>query len=85
MQSPVLHNTSCVISDVQMPGIGGLGLQRKLAAQNIDTPIIMITARPDLRIQEMALQAGAVCLLKKPFDEQVLIKWLDKALRQPQR
>ena len=82
LQSPALHKTSCVISDVQMPVIDGIELQSRLTTQNIPTPIIFITALSDVRIQERALQRGAVCFLKKPFDEQLLIKGLHRALRQ---
>jgi len=84
LQSPELRYTSCVISDVNLPGIGGLELQSRLIAQNIGTPIILITAGSDTRNKERALRAGAICFLKKPFDGQVLIECLDKALRQNQ-
>lgn len=86
LQSPELRETSCVISDVQMPGMSGLELQSKLDAQNIGIPIIFISANPDARVQESALRAGAVCFLKKlPFHEQDLINCLGKALRQKRR
>jgi len=82
LQSPELHYTSCVISDVNLPGIGGLELQSRLVAQNIETPIILITAGSDTRKKERALRAGAICFLKKPFDGQVLVECLETALRQ---
>ncbi len=83
LQSPELSETSCIISDVQMPGISGLDLQDKLADQNIATPIIFMSAlQADAHTQQRALQAGAVCFLKKPFDDRVLIKCLEKALSQ---
>jgi FixJ family two-component response regulator len=83
LQSPVLDETSCLISDIQMPGIDGLELQRRLASENRRTPIIFITAFPDARIRERALAGGAVCFLKKPFEGQVLIQCVDRALKQP--
>jgi CheY-like chemotaxis protein len=80
LQSPELGETSCLISDVQMPGISGLELQSRLASENCRTPIIFITAFPDPRIQERALADGAVCFLTKPFDGQTLIQCVDRAL-----
>jgi FixJ family two-component response regulator len=80
LQSPELGETSCLISDVQMPGIGGLELQKRLVSENRRTPMIFITGFPDPRIQERALAGGAVCFLKKPFDAQTLIQCVDRAL-----
>lgn len=80
LQSPELGEASCLISDVQMPGINGLELQSRLASENRRTPIIFITAFPDPRIEERALAGGAIGFLTKPFDGQVLIQCVDRAL-----
>ena len=80
LQSPEPGETSCVISDVQMPGIDGLELQSRLASTHRRTPVIFITAFPDLRIQERAIAGGAICFLKKPFDGKTLIQCVDRAL-----
>ena len=80
LQSPEIGETSCLISDVQMPGISGLELQSRMASENRRTPIIFITAFPDPRIQERALAGGAICFLTKPFDGQTLINCVDRAL-----
>ncbi|GLR85920.1 response regulator transcription factor [Bradyrhizobium iriomotense] len=80
LQSPELGETSCVISDVQMPGIGGLELQSRLASTHRETPVIFITAFPDPRIQERALAGGAICFLTKPFDGEILLQCVDRAL-----
>ena len=80
LESPELDETSCVISDVQMPGLSGIELQSRLASEKRLTPVILITAFPDARLQETALKAGAVCFLKKPFDGKVLINCIDRAL-----
>jgi FixJ family two-component response regulator len=74
------RDTSCLISDVQMPGLGGLELQKILAAEGSQLPIIFITAFPDPRIRQAALQAGALCFLSKPFDGSALIACLENAL-----
>jgi FixJ family two-component response regulator len=80
LQSPELGEMSCVISDVQMPGIGGLELQSRLASRHRRTPVIFITAFPDPRIEERALAGGAICFLTKPFDGKTLIQCVDRAL-----
>jgi len=82
LQSPELDDTSCVISDVHMPGIGGLELQSRLASTHRRTPVIFITAFPDPRIQERALAGGAICFLTKPFDGETLIQCVDRGLNQ---
>ncbi|HEY2615893.1 MAG TPA: response regulator [Acetobacteraceae bacterium] len=78
--SAARRDTSCLISDVQMPGVGGLELQRILAAEGNPTPIIFITAFPDAHVRQLALQAGALCFLSKPFDGEALIQCLENAL-----
>ena len=66
-----------------MPGMSGLELQIAMTAQNIHAPIILITAFPDPRIREKALNAGAICFLKKPFDGRALLKCIERALARP--
>ena len=81
LQSPHVIDTSCLILDVQMPNMSGIELQRHLISQGVRTPIIFITAFPEDRIRTKLLNAGAVCFLSKPFDEQILLECLDKALK----
>lgn len=73
-------DTACLISDVQMPGLSGLELQKILAAEGGSLPIIFITAFPDARVRQVALDAGAMCFLSKPFDGEALIHCLERAL-----
>ncbi len=80
--SPCVNNTSCLIADVQMPGMNGFELQRHLIERGQRTPIIFITAFPEETIRVRALDVGAVCFLSKPFDAQVLIDCLDRALKE---
>jgi FixJ family two-component response regulator len=75
-----VKNSSCIITDIQMPGLSGVELQRLLIAQGNNTSIIFITAFPDDAIRERVLEAGAVCLLTKPCDGQSLIRCLERAL-----
>jgi FixJ family two-component response regulator len=81
LASPQLGETACLISDVQMPGISGVELQSRLAAEGRDTPIIFISAFPNESVAEHALKAGATCFLQKPFDGKTLIACLREALQ----
>jgi FixJ family two-component response regulator len=81
LESDYLHATSCLITDVKMPGLSGIELQSHLIAQGCCTPVIIITAFPDERIRTQVLKAGAVGCLGKPFREESLISCLDTALK----
>jgi FixJ family two-component response regulator len=70
-----------LISDVQMPEMDGLELQRHLNDGGYGISIVFITAFPDTKKEAQALKAGAVCVLAKPFAGTTLLKCLDKALR----
>ena len=73
--------TSCIITDVQMPGLSGVELQSRLIAEGHLLPIIFMTAFPEERVRKRALEAGAYGYLSKPFDEGHLIDCLDRALQ----
>ena len=83
LQSAQLGETSCLISDVQMPGISGVQLQNRLTDLGLSIPTIFITAYPDDSVRTRVLGSGAVCFLLKPFDPQSLIECLDDALDRP--
>jgi tungstate transport system substrate-binding protein len=78
--SNTLAETTCLITDVQMPGLNGLELQEVLRSQGCYTPVILITAFPNEKHRSRALDAGAVGFLSKPFDEESLIKCLTAAI-----
>jgi FixJ family two-component response regulator len=80
LQSDSLDNTSCLITDVQMPGLSGIDLLRDLIARGVKMPTIFITAFPEERARDSALTAGAVGYLGKPFSEESLLKCLNRAL-----
>ena len=80
LASSRVNDTSCMIADVQMPGMSGIELQSHLLAQGRRLPIIFITAFPEESARTKALNAGAVCFLTKPFDGPTLIRHLDAAL-----
>src|SRR5258705_3426207 len=81
VRSSQLNDTSCVIADVQMPGMSGIELQTYLQTQGHRLPIIFITAFPEENVRAQALEAGAACFLSKPFDARTLIKYLNAALK----
>jgi FixJ family two-component response regulator len=80
LDSPDVKDTSCVITDLQMPGLSGIELQRLLLAQERRMPIIFVTAFPEDRIRAQAMALGALGFLSKPFECQALVKLIDKAL-----
>ena len=83
LNSPQLRLTACLILDVSMPGMGGLELQRRLAAESVLTPIIFITAHGDREVPAGVLGAGAAALLRKPFSQESLLAALRSALTLP--
>ncbi len=80
LHSPDLAQTSCVITDIEMPGMSGVELQRVLIARGNNVPIIFITAFPDEEIRTRVLEAGAIGFLSKPFDAATLDHCLGMAL-----
>jgi FixJ family two-component response regulator len=81
LRSSHLSDSSCLITDVKMPGMSGVELQRQLRIQGCQVPIIFITSVQDQSIRTQALNAGAVCVLTKPFEIRTLIKHLEEALK----
>jgi FixJ family two-component response regulator len=79
LRSDRVWSSSCLITDVHMPGMNGAELQDRLIADGHDTPIIFMTAYSDEKIRSRALNAGAVGFLRKPFDDESLIECLEKA------
>jgi FixJ family two-component response regulator len=81
LKSVRLHDTSCLIVDVQMPGMSGLQLQSELAAEGFGIPIIFVTAYDNKTLRHQAKQAGAVAFLGKPFNDGELLDSIRLALR----
>ena len=80
LRSDCVTLTSCLVLDVQMPGMGGLRLQSQLADMGRHIPIVFITGYPDDASRQKALKSGAVCFLTKPFEEGALLDGLRSAL-----
>jgi len=81
LRSDGIWQSSCLITDLQMPGMSGVELQRRLTTDGNDTPIIFMTADSDDKTRSQALNVGAVGFLRKPFDAKILIECIDRALR----
>jgi two-component system response regulator FixJ len=63
----------CVISDVQMPDMDGLELQKRLTEMNLDFPVVIVTGHGDVALAVRAMKAGAVDFIEKPFDEKSIL------------
>ena len=81
LQSDRINDTSCVITDVQMPGLSGVELQSLLLARGNCTPMIFVTGFPEEKVRRRVLEVGAIGFLSKPFDDEQLIEHLQTALR----
>ena len=71
---------SCLVLDVSLPGLNGLDLQRRVAAERTDMPIIFITGYGDVPMTVQAMKAGAIEFLTKPFSDEVLLSAIRQAI-----
>ena len=80
LRSPALAPAACVITDVRMPGMDGIELQRRLKVDYPKLPIIFVSAHFDDEIRQRALDGGAVDFMYKPFDGVDLLCAIDRAV-----
>jgi FixJ family two-component response regulator len=80
LASPLLPETACLVTDVQMPGMTGVELHRYLIDAGYAIPTILVTAYPDEAFRKRALKNGVVCYLSKPVDDEHLERCLRSAL-----
>jgi FixJ family two-component response regulator len=80
LASPRVGDTACLIADVHMPAMTGIELYRRLIEAGRTIPTILVTAYPNDVDRDRALTDGVVCYLRKPIDEQNLIRCLRAAL-----
>jgi FixJ family two-component response regulator len=76
-----LAETACLIADVNMPAMTGLELHRRLIGTGRAIPTILVTAYPDEGVKARALKAGVVCYLRKPVNQEHLLRCIGAALR----
>lgn len=82
LKSSLAEQTTCLISDIQMPGMSGVELQAVLLDQGRHIPTIFITAFPEERLRRQVEASGAIGFLCKPFDASALMNCVDLALAQ---
>lgn len=80
LQSGRLVGAKCLITDVRMPGMNGIELQRRIRAERPELPVIFISAHNDDEIRQRAFDEGATSFLYKPFDALELLEAIRVAL-----
>ena len=85
LASPRADGPSCLVLDVQLPGLSGLDLQQELAKADVRIPIIFLTGHGDIPTSVRAIKAGALEFLTKPFDDQDLLDAIQQGIAQDHR
>jgi FixJ family two-component response regulator len=80
LESGTLAVATCVITDVRMPGMDGLELQRRIRLERPALPVILISAHHSAEVRQAAIDEGAIDVLFKPFDATDLLKIIQSAL-----
>src|SRR5215472_16392682 len=80
LDRPRVSTPSCRVLDISLPGLNGLELQKRVAVERTDMPIIFITGHGDIPMSVGAMKAGAVEFLTKPFNDEVLLAAIRQAL-----
>ena len=82
---PGAEAPSCLVLDLQLPGLSGLDLQKRMAEVGLEIPIVFLTGHGNIPASVQAMKAGAVEFLTKPFDEQDLLKAIQEAVERDRR
>jgi FixJ family two-component response regulator len=85
LASPTTDAPSCLVLDLQLPGLSGLDLQKRLAEVGRDIPIVFLTGHGNIPTSVQAMKAGAVEFLTKPIDEQDLFRAIQEAIERDRR
>jgi FixJ family two-component response regulator len=81
LEHPRTTMPNCLVLDISLPDLNGLELQKLIASERTDMPIIFITGHGDVPITVQAMKGGAVEFLTKPFDDEVLLNAIRHAIR----
>jgi two-component system, LuxR family, response regulator FixJ len=73
-------NSDCVVTDIRMPGMDGLALQRRLLELKVQLPVIVMTGHGDVALAVEAIRAGAVDFIEKPFEDEIMLSAVRAAL-----
>lgn len=79
LAAPRAHG-GCMIADIRMPDMDGLELQEELTRQNVGLPVIIVTGHGDVPLAVRAMKAGAVDFIEKPYDDELLLESVRRAL-----
>ena len=81
LNSADLDRVTCAILDMRLPGMNGLELQQRLIARPTPMSVVFVSAHEEAAMRAMALRAGAIAFLKKPFDNSTLLEALNRSIR----
>lgn len=81
LDSPNRPNISCLILDVRLPGMSGIELQKRLAEEHSQIPIIFVTAHGDASLRDLLIRSGAAGFLNKPVRSDALLRQIRLALQ----
>ena len=82
---PSAISPSCLVLDLQLPGLSGLDLQQRMADLGLDIPVVFLTGQGNIPASVKAMKAGAIEFLTKPVDEQNLLKAIEEAIGRDRR
>jgi FixJ family two-component response regulator len=82
---PGAEAPSCLVLDLQLPGLSGLDLQKRMAEVGLEIPIVFLTGHGNIPASVQAMKAGAVEFLTKPFDEEELLRAVQEAIERDRR
>ena len=79
------ESPNCVLLDLQLPGLSGLDIQKRMAEVGLEIPIVFLTGHGNIPASVQAMKAGAVQFLTKPADEQELLQAIEEAVERDRR
>jgi FixJ family two-component response regulator len=85
LDRPRTEAPSCLVLDLQLPGLSGLDLQKRMSEAGLETPIVFLTGHGNIPASVKAMKAGAVEFLTKPVDEEELLKAVQEAIERDRR